>query len=300
MDDIVIRCSDFTKDYGNHRGVFNANLEIKKGECYGFIGINGAGKTTTIRNFMGFIQPTSGHSTILGYDCWKDRTVIKNYVSYIPGEIAFPNLSTGTEFLKIQAEYLNVTDYTYMNKLIKQLQLDPTANLKRMSKGMKQKTAIVAALMGDKEILIMDEPTTGLDPLMRDQFIELVLEEKKKGKTIFMSSHIFEEIESVCDRASIIKNGDIIDTVDINQLKSGNIKSFVISFLNHDDLIKFSSEHPDKVTITDEKKNQCEALVYIEDINGFLNDLTEFSLLSMKEHHMTLEEYFSNVYREVK
>lgn len=137
----------------------------------GFIGTNGSGKTTTIRNMMGFIRSDNGNVCILGKDAWEDATDIKRHVSYIPGEISFPALATGTAFLKAQADMLGVKDFTYMNRLIKLLQLDPTANLKRMSKGMKQKTAIVAALMGDKEILILDEPTTGLDPLMRDVFL---------------------------------------------------------------------------------------------------------------------------------
>ncbi len=229
----IIKINHLTKDYGHQRGIFDIDLTINQGEVWGYIGINGAGKTTTIRNLMGFVKPTSGDCSILGYDCWKDATVIKNHVSYIPGEIAFPSLSTGSEFLKLQADYLNIKDYTYMNKLISMLQLDPTADLKRMSKGMKQKTAIVAALMGHKDILILDEPTTGLDPLMRNTFIDLMLEEKKQGKTIFMSSHIFSEIETVYDKAAIIKDGHVIDIVDINQLKNGNLKTFMLDHLIH-------------------------------------------------------------------
>lgn len=162
MNDIVIKTEHLTKDYGKEHGIFDISLEVKKGEVFGFIGTNGSGKTTTIRNMMGFIRPDIGNATVFGIDAWKRSIDIKPFVSYVPGEIAFPKLSSGTDFLKLQAEYLGVTDFTYMNKLIKMFQLDPTANLKRMSKGMKQKTALVSALMGDRELLILDEPTTGL------------------------------------------------------------------------------------------------------------------------------------------
>ncbi|RHR26292.1 ABC transporter ATP-binding protein [Clostridium sp. AF19-22AC] len=156
MSDVIIKTNGLTKDYGKGRGIFDINLEVHKGEVFGFVGTNGSGKTTTIRNMMGFIRPDSGSSTIDGLDSWKSSADIMKNVSYVPGEIAFPALKTGTEFLKSQAKYLGVTDFKYMNHIIELLQLDPTANLKRMSKGMKQKTAIVAALMGEKQILVLD------------------------------------------------------------------------------------------------------------------------------------------------
>lgn len=139
MSDIVLEINDLTKDYGKNRGVFDITLSVTRGEVFGYVGTNGSGKTTTIRTLMGFIQADKGSSSVLGLDSWKDTVQIMKDVSYIPGEIAFPNFSTGTEFLKSQAEYLGVKDYTYMNHVIELLQLDPTANLKRMSKGMKQK-----------------------------------------------------------------------------------------------------------------------------------------------------------------
>ena len=145
----VIKVTNLTKDYGNGRGIFDLNFTIYKGETFGFVGTNGSGKTTTIRNIMGFIKPQQGTVQVLGMDAWKDSCEIKKYVAYIPGEIAFPDLTTGISFFKAQAELLKLKNTDYANSLIKRLQLDPSANLKRMSKGMKQKTAIVAALMAD-------------------------------------------------------------------------------------------------------------------------------------------------------
>src|SRR5699024_6959858 len=192
------------------RGIFDLSLSVEKGEVFGFAGINGAGKTTTIRHLMGFIKPDSGTALIEGLDCTKSSAQIKQKVAYIPGEINFPGNETGVSFLKRQIEMNGRGNWDHCQKICDKLQLDATANIKSMSKGMKQKTAIAAAFASDSEILIMDEPTTGLDPLMRDIFIELIEEQKAMGKTIFMSSHIFQEMEETCDRVALIKNGKIV------------------------------------------------------------------------------------------
>ena len=229
----LIDIQQLTKDYGDGRGIFDFNLSIEKGEVFGFVGTNGAGKTTTIRHLMGFLKPQSGSATINGLDCWKDSAEIKKWIGYIPGEIAFPDAPTGTDFLKRQAELLGLKDMSYAESIIKKLQLDPTAKLKRMSKGMKQKTAIVAAFMADPEILILDEPTTGLDPLMRKEFIGILDEEKKKGKTILMSSHMFDEVEHICDRVAMIKDGKIIAVKATNDVKHHEEKVYKIEFKSH-------------------------------------------------------------------
>ena len=210
-----IEIKHLTKDYGKKRGIFDMSLEVEKGEIYGFVGVNGAGKTTTIRHMMGFLTPDEGTVTINGLDANKSSAEVKRYVSYIPGEINFPGNSTGEDFIKNQIYLSGRGDWEYAENVIDQLQLDAKANVRAMSKGMKQKTAIVSAFASDADILIMDEPTTGLDPLMRDIFIELLKKKKAKGKTIFMTSHIFQEVEEVCDRVAIIRDGMIIDVIDI-------------------------------------------------------------------------------------
>ncbi len=230
MTDSIIRLDGVTKDYGNNRGIFDINLSIKQGECFGFVGTNGSGKTTTIRNIMGFINPDAGKVYVKGMDSWENGVDIKKYVSYVPGEIAFPPLKTGMDFLKTQEKYLDIKDLSYMNELIEMFRLDPTANLARMSKGMKQKTALVAALMGDREILILDEPTTGLDPLMREVFVDLINREKKQGKTIFISDHIFEEVEELCDKVAFIKDGHIIDIFDMDELMENHNSVFHVGY----------------------------------------------------------------------
>lgn len=295
MSKTVIKVENLTKDYGKNRGIFNINMDIKEGETVGFIGTNGSGKTTTIRNMMGFVKQDTGKISILEKDAWKEATEIKKYVSYIPGEIAFPSLPTGTAFLKAQAELLGVKDYAYMNRLLKMLQLDSTANLKRMSKGMKQKTAIVAALMGDKDILILDEPTTGLDPLMRDVFLDLMREEKAKGRTIFMSSQIIDEVEEICDKVVVINCGYIIGVLDAWSYRHENIKNFTIEFESEKAAQTFCNQWQHELMPTENKKC-CTITVEKQDIEKLLRMLKRFNIVSLHETHKTLSDAFKELY----
>lgn len=295
MSDTIIKTSGLTKDYGHGRGIFDIDLEIKKGEVFGYVGTNGSGKTTTIRSMMGFIKPSNGSSSVLGLNSWKKAPEIMKNVSYIPGEIAFPALATGTAFLKSQAEYLGVTDYTYMNHIIELLQLAPSANLKRMSKGMKQKTAIVAALMGEKDILVLDEPTTGLDPLMRDAFLDLIREEKAKGRTIFMSSHIFEEIEEVCDRVAMIKDGKIVDIATLYDLRHSKTKEYTITFHSADEAIRFAGNTRFSPVLDG---RVCRVVFPTADIGAFLAILKGYTIQGIQENKITLEDYFMNAYKK--
>ncbi len=300
MSDVILKTENLTKDYGMGRGIFDINLEINRGEVFGFVGTNGSGKTTTIRNMMGFIKPDKGSATVTGLDSWKDSAEIMRNVSYIPGEIAFPGLKTGTEFLKCQADYLGVKDFTYMNHVIELLQLDPTANLKRMSKGMKQKTAIVAALMGEKEILVLDEPTTGLDPLMREAFLDLIREERDKGHTIFMSTHIFEEVEAVCDRVAMIRDGYIIGTTSLYDLRHPKEKHFVLEFETDELRQEFKKQHSFEEICTHDQDLGLEVLVEQEKINFFFQTIKEYHVTNLQEIHMSLQEEFMNAYKRNK
>ena len=213
----IIKVNGLTKDYKNGKGIFDFSFSVKKGEIFGLVGTNGSGKTTTMRHMMGFIKPQKGSVTIAGLDCYKDSAKVKKIVGYVPGQIDFPDVGTGTEFLKSQASLLGLKDLTYMKELIDRFKIDITAPLRRMSKGMKQKMALVAAFMAEPDIYLLDEPSTGLDPLMRDTLVEIILDQKNKGKTIFMSSHIFKELEDTCDTVLFIKNGKIVNLVSRNQ-----------------------------------------------------------------------------------
>ncbi len=293
----MIELKGVTKDYGDGKGIFNIDLKIKKGEVVGFVGTNGAGKTTTIRHLMGFLKADKGLVTVKGLDCWTKSNEVKKSVGYIPGEIAFPDYNTGTEFLKEQAKLLGVKDMSYSEKIISMLQLDPTANLKRMSKGMKQKTAIVAALMANPEILILDEPTTGLDPLMRAEFVKLILEEKRKGKTILMSSHMFEEVEETCDRVVLIKDGKIIASKNTDDIKHNENKSYKVEFKIRDEYQKFLEQNRDIFEFQNIKdaQNQVTVVVHDSEINTFTKILTSFDLKFINEVKFTLEKYFKDL-----
>ena len=287
----LIEIKDLTKDYGDSKGIFDINLNIDKGEMIGFVGTNGSGKTTTIRNILGFIKPTKGIVTVNGLNTWENQSEVSKLIGYVPGEIAFPDLKTGTSFLKSQAEYLGVTDLSYANSLIEKLQLDPRANLKRMSKGMKQKTALVAALMADKPIIILDEPTTGLDPLMRDAFLEIIKEEHKKGKTIFMSSHMFEEMEDTCDKVALISNGHIVDICNMNDIRNRSVSDFKIEFNNQSDYNKFLNSNY-KIIRKQDEFNQITIEIDKNKINDLFKDLKNYDIKFISEVKYTLEKYF--------
>lgn len=293
-NETVIEMKNLTKDYGEGRGIFDINLEIKKGEMIGFVGTNGSGKTTTIRNILGFVKPTSGSVKVLGMQSWKNASEIAKHVGYVPGEIAFPDLPTGTTFLKSQAGFLELEDMSYANELIEKLQLDPRANLKRMSKGMKQKTALVAALMNNADIIVLDEPTTGLDPLMRVEFLKIIKEEHKKGKTIFMSSHMFEEMEKTCDRVALINNGRIVDVVSMNDILNRPVNDFKIEFNNKKDFETFKSKGY-KIIRTQENYNQVTVQIKKEDINDLFKDLKNLDVKFISEVKYTLEKHFKQV-----
>ena len=192
----MIKIENLTKDYGEGRGNFDIFLNIQKGETFGLVGANGAGKTTLIRQIMGFLKPNSGNIKVCELDAWKESYLTKQYIGYVPGEIAFPDLKTGNEFIKSQAEFLKLKDMSYARELIHKLQLDTSANLKRMSKGMKQKTALVVALMNNPEIIILDEASTGLDPLMRVTFLDIIAKEKKPHLASNFAPHVKHSLYS--------------------------------------------------------------------------------------------------------
>lgn len=290
-----IEIQNLTKDFGDSRGIYDINLSINQGEVFGFVGTNGAGKTTTLRHLMGFIKQQKGTATISGLDCWQDAANIKKLVGYIPGEIAFPDAKTGSEFLERQAALIGLQDDRYMKLMIERLQLDPTADLKRMSKGMKQKTAIVAALMADAPVLLLDEPTTGLDPLMRAVFIDILKEEKHKGKTIFMSSHMFDEVEHICDHVALIKEGRIIDVKATADIQNRTEKEYEIVFTSAEDYKRFFLEDMHIV-----EKQIDKQLVVIQTNDAAINQLfallKRYSVKQLSERKYSLAQYFKSLY----
>ena len=289
--EVIISVRNLTKDYGKGRGIFDISFDVYKGTVFGYCGTNGSGKTTTLRNIMGFIKPDKGTVTVNGLDAWKDADEIKKLIGYLPGEIAFPEVENGSEFLKIQAETLGLKDMSKAERIINMMQLDPTANLKRMSKGMKQKTAIVAAFMHSPEIIILDEPTTGLDPLMRDAFVTLIKEEKARGATIIMSNHMFDELEETCDYVGFIKDGHLIDIVDMEEVRNLPYRDYVITFETKEGYEKVDTSHME-VLERDDFELSISVRVELKHINDLVKEINKHAIKGITEKKHTLEEFF--------
>lgn len=289
MKESLIEINDLTKDYKNNRGLFSVSINLKKGELCGLIGENGAGKSTLMRLIMGFIKPDSGNILIAGLDPFKSQEEVKQYLSYVPGEINYPDLQKGNDFLKLQAELDPSFNKEKANYLINKLQLDITAYPKRMSKGMKQKMAIVNALAKDKDMYLLDEPTTGLDPLMREAFLEILEEEKKNGKAIFMSSNTFEEVERVCDRVIYISEGKVASDIDINDVKKQDLRIFKAKFADNE---YFSHEKKSSYFFkANEENKEIFYIVKRSDINKLIKKLSDLNITNMSEYNFSLKEY---------
>lgn len=291
----VLKVDHLTKDYGNHKGVFDVSFEINEGEVFGFLGPNGAGKTTTIRHILGFSKPQKGSTWVDGLNSWENPDLIQRELGYLPGEIAFPNDMTGSQFIKMMGDMRGLKDMTKAHYLIQKFQLDPTGALKRMSKGMKQKIGIVCAFMHNPKVLVLDEPTSGLDPLMQSTFVELIQEEKAQGKTILMSSHMLEEVGGTCERIGIIRQGKLISTITSDEIKQTNKKTYEIEFNAVEDFEKFCTEQL-AFKETDLTKRQVKVIVQNSDINSFIKIIANYDLRFLAEIKFSLEEYFMHLY----
>lgn len=293
----IIKIEKLTKDYGDGKGIFDVSLSINKGEIFGLVGTNGSGKTTTMRHLMGFIKQDGGKVSILGKDCYKSASELKGHIGYIPGQIAFPDVGTGKVFLTTFAAAQETSDLARLNHLINLFKLDVGAPLKRMSKGMKQKTAIVAAFMSDPDIYLFDEPTTGLDPLMCDLFLELILEEKKRGKTIFLSSHIFKEIEKTCDRMAIIHKGKIINISSREMYNQDHLQVYQFDFTNSSDYEEFKKLG---YSITRDKPQvyQLTVTVLKSELNKVIKDLKKYKIKYLEHKPFDLNYYFDQLLKE--
>ena len=230
--EVIVEVNHLTKDYGYGRGVFDVSIKVHKGECYGYLGPNGAGKSTTIRHIMGFAKPTKGEVKINGQKTFGNTETILGNVGYLPGEPAIPAGLDGWGFIKMMQGMRGEVNQDRLNYLLDLFKFNPGMNVKEMSLGEKRKLAVVAAFMNDPDVLILDEPTSGLDPVMQKVFIKFILDEKKRGKTILLSSHIFSEVDATCDTISIIKDGKHVSTFNAEELKKEQNRTFILGFLD--------------------------------------------------------------------
>ena len=283
----VIETKNLTKYYGKIKGVEDLSFTVKKGEIFGFLGPNGAGKTTTIRTLLGYLQPTRGSATIFGKDIEDEIVEIKREVAYIPGDLNIYGHQTGREFLNYFAALRN-REMVLLDELLEIFDVPLNRKLKGYSKGMKQKIGIIQAFMDDPEMVIMDEPTSGLDPLLQQKFYDFLLKQKKKNKTMFLSSHILSEVDRVCDRVGIIKEGKLIALEDVESLKKKRGKVIRLKIKENPESFK----GPQGMKI----KNGWIEFIVADGIDPWIKLLSNYTVLDLVISDFSLEDIFIHFY----
>lgn len=301
----TIEVDGLTKDYGYGRGVFEVSIYVDEGEVFGFLGPNGAGKSTTIRHLMGFSKPDSGSTKIFGKETFDKYNEVLSRVGYIPGEIALPAGLTGWEFLKMMQEMQSVKNEARLKQMLELFELAGNqldGETKRMSLGVKRKLAVVAAFMSDPDVLILDEPTSGLDPVMQETFVEFIHEEKARGKTILLSSHIFSEIDSTCDRIAIIKDGKLVSQFVANDLKHASRKFYTLDFGSAESKNAFLAKKDviPSLQLIKEAENEIFVSVEDRDLNALIGLSSATGVTSFGNRKESLEDYFMKFYKEDK
>ena len=301
----AIEVEHLTKDYGSGRGVFDVSFAVDRGEVFGFLGPNGAGKSTTIRHLMGFSRPDSGCTKMEGLETFDHYAEVLNHVGYIPGEIALPAGLTGREFIRMMQKLQKIENEQRLKEMKDLFELDDEilkSETKRMSLGVKRKLAVVTAFMSDPDVLILDEPTSGLDPVMQENFISLIHKEKERGKTILLSSHIFSEIDSTCDRIAIIKDGHIVSEFVADDLKHASRKYYTVAFRDGAGKDAFL----DKVgaigsaNILRTEENEAYLSIEDSDLNAFIALLSDADITGFSNRRESLEDYVLKFYKEDK
>jgi len=288
----IIQTFGLTKYYGKIRGVENLDLEIKSGEIFGFLGPNGAGKTTTIRILLDLIRPTQGRAEVFSLDVRTHSVDIRQRLGNLPGDVSLYENLSGEEFLDLINRLHHNRSGKRKNELAERLDMDLSRKIRTYSKGMKQKVAIIQAMMNDPELLILDEPTSGLDPLVQREFYNLLKEEKEQGKTVFLSSHILPEVERVCDRVGILRDGLLVDIEAIEDLKTKRVRKL--------ELILKEEVPEDRLNIPGTKlihyeKQRVELEVYVH-VGELIPKLAELPLDDMVFPEPTLEDTFMKFY----
>jgi ABC-2 type transport system ATP-binding protein len=288
----VIETRDLTMYYGRHRGIEDVNLSIQQGEVFGFLGPNGAGKTTTLRVLLDVIRPTAGQALLFGMDSRQQSREIHQKIGYVPGELRLPNHLTARQFFEVLAGVCGLEDTRYQQALCERLDLDPSRRIREFSRGNKQKVGLVAALMHRPELLILDEPTTGLDPLVQRNVLELVRETRDEGRTVFFSSHILSEVQVACDRVGVIREGRLIAVQRVADLIKRKFRRLRLTLEHEPAAALFELDGVQEIdrfdnTITLQIHNGLQAVMQAA-LNCGLRDLEELPV--------TLEEIFMAYY----
>lgn len=273
-----IEIKNMTKDYGSVKGIDDISLTVEKGQIYGFVGQNGAGKSTTIRCLLNMIFPTKGEAKIFGLDCINDTKKIKESLSYVPGEVSYYPQMKVYQLFEYAISFNNNRQKEKIDTLCEYFELDKKRYIRELSLGNRKKVSLIQALLKEPKLIILDEPTSGLDPLIQDKLFKLLLKEKEKGTTIFLSSHNLSEVEKYCDKVCVIKKGKIVEVSSLQDIREN--KKQRISYLT--------------------KNGKQESYVFDGDINEELKKLSEIPLHSLEIRNISLEEDFMHFYQEDK
>jgi ABC-2 type transport system ATP-binding protein len=294
MNTPVIDIINLSKSYGKARGIEHVNLKINEGEIFGFIGPNGAGKSTTIRILLNLIFPTSGSARIMGMDVIRETKKIKQLIGYIPSDAnAYPSMDV-EEFLTYCMRFHPIQNgLERIAELSELFELDLKRKIADLSMGNRKKVSIVQSLLHSPKLLILDEPTTGLDPLMQSKFFELLRSENQKGMTIFFSSHILNEVQSICKRVAIIKEGKIIQLEDIETLRKKQLKKINIEFENPDLVVNFNIQGIESAVT---RVENFISFVFSGDINELIKLLAGSKIVNLTIEEPSLEEIFMHYY----
>jgi ABC-2 type transport system ATP-binding protein len=293
MTDTVMRAEQLTKSYGRRRGVIDVNLEIRRGEIFGYLGPNGAGKTTTIRTLLDFVRPTRGRASMFGLDTHRGSLAIRQRVGYLPGELVLYENMTGAEVLRYLGNLRGGVVWPHVQELAKRLDSDLTRPVRTLSHGNRQKIGLIVAFMQQPELLMLDEPTLGLDPLVQQAFYGLLAEAKAEGRTVFLSSHILPEVERVCDRVGIIREGRIIAVEDVAALKARALRRLEIHFAQPVPPESFAG-----VTgVCDLKvEGNIVRCTVMGSLDALVKAAAQFEVVNLVSHEPSLEEIFLAYY----
>ncbi|MGB7604793.1 MAG: ABC transporter ATP-binding protein [Lutisporaceae bacterium] len=290
----VVEINKLTKYYGKARGIIDVSFNVEEGEIFGFIGPNGAGKSTTIRTLLSLIYPTSGSAKIFGKDCIKQGEEIRKDIGYLPSEVFYYDNMKVIDLLKYSASFYKNVNIKRIYELAEIMDLDLNKKIDDLSYGNKKKVGIVQGLLHSPKLIILDEPTSGLDPLMQQKFFDLIHEENRKGATILFSSHILSEVQKLCTRVGIIKEGTMVRVDDINTLKNTNYKKFRIEMKEAvaEDYFKF--EGISDLSVDNNSVN----FIFQGDINKIVEKIHERKINNLIVEEPTLEEIFMHYYEK--
>ena len=291
----VIQTDKLTKFYGNHRAVVDVDLEVREGEVFGYLGPNGAGKTTTIRTLLDLIRPTSGTATIFGLDPRRDGREIRQRLSYVSGDIVLYDKLTGEEALTFAANLRGGVDRSFVTELTERLECDLSRPIRELSRGNRLKVGLIKAFMHKPELIIMDEPSSGLDPLMQQEFYRLIEEVKAEGRTIFLSSHIMPEVERVCDRVGIIRGGELVTVEEVEALKERAFHQLEFHFAAPVPQDAFA-DLPGVMDLTVENgRLRC---TVVGKPDALIKAVAQYEVVKLISHEPHLEEVFLSYYGE--